>query len=76
MNMLNSQDGTICVNLKVSHQFPSPGRQVLLPDDGELEDSSRRWQGRAVLLAWPHLEGLQLEVREESQHTHQAGSWG
>lgn len=51
-------------------------RQVLIPDDGELEDSSRRWQGRAVLLAWPNLEGLQLEVREESQHTHQAQQTG
>ena len=54
--------------------LPLP-RQVLIPDEGELEESSPRWQGRAVLLAWPgSMEGLRLEVREESQHTHPAGT--
>ena len=54
--------------------LPLP-RQVLIPDQGEMEESSPRWQGRAVLLAWPgSMEGLCLEVREESQHAHPAGT--
>ena len=45
-------------------------RQVLIPDE-ELESSSQRWHGRAVLLSWPS-GALQLEVREETQNVHQA----
>ncbi|CAJ1341617.1 unnamed protein product [Effrenium voratum] len=62
-------------SLMVDWSLPIP-RQVLIPDDGELEESSQRWLGRAVLLAWPREEAkLLLEMREDSQRTHQVFGW-
>ncbi|CAK9117573.1 unnamed protein product [Durusdinium trenchii] len=56
----------------VDWSLPLP-LQVLIPDE-ELESSSQRWHGRAVLLSWPS-GALQLEVREETQNVHQVFGW-
>ncbi|CAE8662176.1 unnamed protein product, partial [Polarella glacialis] len=64
----------------VDWSLPSPCQRAL-PDDGELEESSKRWQGKAVLLSWPEgcwappVGRLQLEAREESAQGHAVLGW-
>ncbi|CAE7206379.1 Znhit6 [Symbiodinium sp. CCMP2592] len=56
----------------VDWALPRP-QQMLLPD-GALEESSPRWK-RSVLLSWPSIEQLSLEVREENPLVHQVLGW-
>ncbi|CAE7571748.1 Znhit6 [Symbiodinium sp. CCMP2456] len=56
----------------VDWALPRP-QQMLLPD-GALEESSPRWK-RSVLLSWPSMEQLSLEVREENPLVHQVLGW-
>eukprot|EP00931_Biecheleriopsis_adriatica_P036361 TRINITY_DN20951_c0_g1_i1.p1 TRINITY_DN20951_c0_g1~~TRINITY_DN20951_c0_g1_i1.p1 ORF type:complete len:1886 (+),score=318.00 TRINITY_DN20951_c0_g1_i1:165-5822(+) len=63
----------------VDWSLPQPLQMTV---DSELEETSRRWQGNSVLLAWPLPDWnvsmplpLHLEAREESSEVHTVFSW-